>query len=551
MKINRQKLIFIVMTLTCTSVHAGGCTGNGDVILDNTETPGVVAIGGNLGFTECGDMSSTAIKDGYGGNAINISDFEVITRKINASSSPDELQLFIGKQTATVSEFKFDTDEQLNYFADGSHLFDLDRLRAAADWITDNAKPDTGIEAGTYGTISMEQFLGNIASGTTMYGMVRVLVPLEKGASNSTLNALEETVAQGSIYGFCTDAKHLCSCSPGESFKEIKGGVTACGHTLPGDVKNRKPGDAKIKVKGGLFWDFVDSVDGHSLELAELPFVPRDLYFKVILPVMVNWAHDLDDDGAMDNASLVYSYSDGEIDQAIVKPTFLFADVPLESKAQYQFDTGVALTEALFDALDPATKYHTMLPSGYADGWAEAFDKLNITLEDWSTIPGMSKPFRVPNHVTGVMTADDVRSEGFEDIPTYLYSGGLIDMHDHVNVSGLVYVPQGMELEAKLEDVRQYVSGAIIVRDTFYIEAKSGSVTIVSSDPSSYSAVRIAPPTDGSGSGSGSRGELTFLNRAFEEGANGDSSSDGNENAGSESTGTAGNVRWQEVRPQL
>jgi len=543
MKINRQKLIFIVMTMTCTSVHAGSCTDNGDVILDNTETPGVVAIGGNLGFSECGGKGDTAIDDGYGGNAINISDFEVLTRKINASSS-DELQLFVGKQTATVSEFKIGTDDQLNYFADGSHLFDLDRLRAAADWITNNVVPDAGIAAGTYGTISMSQFIGNIASGTTMYGMVRVLVPLQAGQSDSTLNALEETVEANSLYGFCSNSGALCSCAPGKdaSFDKIAGGATICGHTLPDD--------AKIKVKGGLFWDFVDRSTGDSLELAELPFVPRELYFKVEIPVMVNWAHDLNDDGAMDNADLVYNYSKNYGDTDILNETFLFADVPLESKAQYQFDTGVALTQALFDALDPATKYHTMLPSGYATGWAEAFDKLNITLEQWSTIPGMSKPFRVPNHVSGVMTADDVRSEGFEDIPTYLYSGGLIDMHNHVNVSGLVYVPQGMELEAKKDYVRQYVSGAIIVRDTFYIEAKSGTVTIVSSDPSSYSAVRIAPPSDGYDS-SGSRGELTFLNRAFEEGVNGDSSSDGNENAGSESTGTAGNVRWQEVRPQL
>ncbi len=51
--------------------------------------------------------------------------------------------------------------------------------------------------------------------------------------------------------------------------------------------------------------------------------------------------------------------------------------------------------------------------------------------------------------LTGTISANDVRNPQFEDIPAYMYTGGLIDMHDQVNISGLVYVPQGMELEAK------------------------------------------------------------------------------------------------------
>jgi hypothetical protein len=269
------------------------------------------------------------------------------------------------------------------------------------------------------------------------------------------------------------------------------------------------------------------------------------------MPIMVNWAHDLDDNGAMDNMDLAKSYIAGYADTDIVNATYQFTDVPQESKDQYQYETGVVLTQTLFDALDPATKYHMMLPSGYADGWAAAFDKLNITAADWSSIPGMTKPFRVPPNVSGVMTANDVRTEGFEDIPTYLYSGGLIDMHSHVNVSGLVYVPQGMELEAKDAGIsRQYISGAIIIRDSFFIEAKSGTITIISSDPLSYSTVRRTPPT---ATGS-SQSNLSFSNSAYGS-SSGGSGTTGTSNTSGGSSGTGsgspGNVNWQEVRPQL
>ncbi|RKZ61096.1 MAG: hypothetical protein DRQ44_12095 [Gammaproteobacteria bacterium] len=540
-----QKIILILLAVSSNNLHAGGCnSGSGEVIVDNTATASVVAIGANLGF-RCDDRGGTAIDDGYGGNAINISDFKVIQRVSDSDS--DELQVFIGKSSSTVSEFNYGTDNQYDLFAEGRHLFDLERLRTAADWISANVTPDAGVPAGSYGTISLDDFLANIAAGRTMYGMVRVKIPLQAGESNSTLNALNETVTAGSIYGFCDNSDDLCSCSPGNSFDKLEEGKTICGHSFPDD--------AKIKVKGGLFWDFVDSVDGRPLELAELPFVPRELYFKVETPVMVNWAHDLDEDGAMDNMELAKAYSDGYSDADIIDKTFNYSDVPQESKDQYNFENGTALTEALFDALDDATKYHMMLPSGYADGWAEAFDKLNITAADWSTIPGMTKPFRIPSDASGVITVNVIRSGDFEDIPTYLYSGGLIDMHDHVNVSGLVYVPQGMELEAKGTGItKQYISGAIIIRDSFYIEAKDGTVTVISSDPLSYASVRRALPA--ATANGFTEANLSFSNSIYAgaDDASGDSSSSSStstSSGGASGTSTPGNVSWQEVRPQL
>ena len=199
-----QKFIFILLAVSSYNLHAGGCSsGSGGVIVDNTATASVVAIGANLGF-RCDGKGSTAIDDGYGGNAINISDFHVMQR--NSDSASDELQVFIGKSSSTVSEFNYGTDNQFDLFAEGKHLFDLERLRTASDWISANVTPDAGVPAGSYGTISLDEFLANIAAGRTMYGMVRVKIPLLAGASNSTLNALNQTVTAGSIYGFCEDS---------------------------------------------------------------------------------------------------------------------------------------------------------------------------------------------------------------------------------------------------------------------------------------------------------------------------------------------------------
>ena len=42
---------------------------------------------------------------------------------------------------------------------------------------------------------------------------------------------------------------------------------------------------------------------------------------------------------------------------------------------------------------------------------------------------------------------------------------------------------------------RQYINGAVVVRDTFYIEAKNTTITVISSDPTTYLRipVKIAP----------------------------------------------------------
>lgn len=452
-------------TNNCPGAGSFTTSATGDVILDNTSTPGTAAVGANLIFYAGGSKTTTAICTGAGGNSISINDFQTLVR--DTSVTPNDLLLYIGRDSSVVQDQKFGTNKAYNYFANGQHLFDLNRLRATADWLSedlnhngvpDNITPDADVPYGTYGTLTLPQFLDNIAKGRTMYGIVRVMVPLQKLAGNNgtAKNALGETVNANVLYGFCSNTTNgSCSCAPGTSnFSDLSPGRTLCGITMPSN--------AKIKVRGALFWDFVDNMSGKAIELRDLPYAPRDLYFMVQLPIMVNWAGDANDDGAMDNMPYISSLTSSITGTNPINITSTigaidFTKVTQESKDSYRFATGKTLTAADFALLNKPTQYHLLMPSGYETGWAAAFDKLNMTAATWAALPpnqctGLGgvkcEHFGVPSGVTGIMTADDIRSGGFEDIPTYLYSGGLIDMHKNVNISGLIYVPQAMELEA-------------------------------------------------------------------------------------------------------
>ncbi len=486
---------------------------SGMVIFDMTANPGDVAITTNLSFVAPGSKADSAIDDGFGFNTINIEDFHVLSR--DRTKTPEALRLRIGESSETVSENQLDQAGESTFFADGNHLFDLDRIRAAADWMAKpgNLVPDSGVPAGSYGTISFGQLLNNVDVGRTMYGIVRVKVPLELGTCTSNdncgKNSLGAVVDKTTIYGLCKSNDGLCSCAPANGYK-IQEGKKKC------DADPDKLSDllaTQIRVKGSLFWDFVASEDNASANLLEgdpvpfslLPWAPRELYFKVEVPIGVNWEYDLDGDGAMDNMFNIANVSDGSSQGILNSPSVTWAMVAPTNKAEFEFANNKPLTEVLFDTLDDATKYHLMMPNGYTTGWAEAFDKLNITGSIWQSIP-VTPAFGLPTGFENqILTADVVRSENFEDIPAYLYSGGLIDMHDHVNVSGLLYAPQGMELEAKNSTpsapTRQYVAGAIVVRDTFFIEAKQNTVTVISSQPTTYSTAlrEPTPETDGGG----------------------------------------------------
>jgi len=572
---------------TCISDPSGG------VIFDNTATPTNASIKSNLKFLSGCAKGSTTISNGFGGNAINTNYFQTINR--DTSTSPHKMIANVGPEEEQVNDQLLNTGDQLNYFASGNHLFELNRLRSTADWLSElnagapvNVTPDNDVSVGTYGSITLKQFIQGISQGKTFYGIVRVKIGLKRGQrsncrSNCDMNALRETVDQSTIYGFCDSNTNsgLCAtttaCAPGKDFSQLNPSTTVCGYNLPSS--------AKIKVKGALFFDFLDHADGSTIPLANLPFAPRELYFMVNMPIMVNWINDANDDGAMDSMPLIHSVTSAiRRTQEVTSGNSAIAgltvsNISQESKDAYLFQTGNTLTSTEFNALSVPDKYHLLMPSGYVAGWREAFDKLNITGTTWKTLPPDScrdssnspcEKFGLGDNITGVPSANDLRSAKFEDIPVYLYSGGLIDMHSHTNISGLVYVPQAMELEAlnnrlsgQSISTHQYINGAIVVRDGFFIMANSSqtSITVIAADPTSYSTAKTISRTQESGfvaesggpgsasnndGGGGNDGGLNLSDSSPCIGCIGAGQNGGANNA----SGSPGKRNWMEVHPQ-
>lgn len=564
------------------------CSGSilGSVIFNNTATPESSSIKTNLALLAGCAKSSTTIATGLGGNAINKENFHVLTR--DTSTEPHKLMLKIGAEASEVQEKMYGSEQQLSYFADGNHLFELNRLRDTADWLsgtdangTANITPDNDVATNAYGTMTMKQLIQHIAAGHTLYGMVRVKVGLQKGqrgacTANCTLNTLRQTVAANSLYGFCANNTNagLCttttSCAPGKDFNNLGAGTSICGISLPAS--------AKLQVKGSLMFDFVDYLSGQPITLAELPFAPRELYFMVRLPVMINWSNDANNDGAMDGMLKINSVTANLTSRGFINNSGInFSDISQEAKDAYAFQVGKPLTTSDFNALSEADKYHLLMPSGYAGAWGEVFDKLNIDAATWKSLPptgcidssnSACEKFGVPDEASGIITLNNVRSSRFEDIPSYLYSGGLIDMHSHVNVSGLMYVPQAMEMEAldnnlsgQTITIHQYVSGAIVVRDGFYIQANNSarSITVISADPSSYSTAKTISSTSNSGFIAEISGPGTPPSSDTDTTNSGNNVSDSSpcigcqgagNNGGNSSGGSPGSRIWMEVRPE-
>lgn len=469
------------------------CAVNGGIIMDNTMNPGKAGVTTNLATGAEGQAAGCTKDQAMYENACNsfsISDIQVMQRTPTGTLA---LERGIHNVSGTSYSNRGQSTE-LTYFANGKHLFDLDKLRNAANAL---GTVTTTLPVGSYGTISWAQFIDNIVAGQTMYGIVRVIVPLSPGPAGKS--ALGTT--SPAIYGFCASGDPECGCVPTSS-TDIKPGSSECGKAIPAA--------AQIHVKGTLFVDFVDKTTRTPLGFGSLPFAPRDIYFKVAVPINVNAANDKNGDGALDNIDAIAAITatktctGASASCSISIPLtgtskLKLADIPAESLDAYRYEKGAPLTAAALALLPDADQYHLLMPSGYTKGWLEAFTALGITPAYWASLG-----FGVPAGLTS-FTEDAIRSEGFEDIPAYLYSGGLVDMHHHVNISGLMYVPQGMELEQKASTHRQYVSGAVVVRDAFFIE-DSGGITLLSSDIESVSKIKTA-------GGGGSAGSFAAFDR--------------------------------------
>jgi hypothetical protein len=440
-----------------------------------------------------------------------------------------------------------------------------------------------------------------------------------------------------------------CGCTPDNNTK-IKPGATLCGIKLGSS--------AKIDVRGSLFFDFVDCEDNQPLSLANLPNAPRDLYFQVSVPINVNPANP-NSAGFMKTidevSKLTSDASCGGTTPCEVKITapIPFSLVSASTRDEYFLVNNKELTADVFNSLSKAEQYRLVMPSGYARGWYDALtQKLRITVQDWSQF------FPIDADVLAAKTRSSnpyftlpeiLSDESFQDIPAYVYAGGLVDMHYHVNISGLVYVPQAIELEQKglkvnkhsvehdeddddkfehehegdkdydVEEYKysqyssdgysadkdsaysmsrsyssdngddetsdsksfsdsnytvkscktkttyrpalQYIAGAIIVRDAFYIEASNGA-TLISNDPDTYSTIALdegsglagrfqAFNMTGTAGGTGGNNGGTGSGGGNNNGGNGGGSGGGNNGGGSggQSGGPGTGLEWIEIRP--
>lgn len=604
----------------------GGVVSGGAIIIDNTPNPGTPGIVTNMATVVGGKNFGL-------GNSFSIAGIQVMQRDTTTDPTKHILVDEIGvTNTKSTSYQNYGTKNQTTYFANGQHLFDLDRMRKSANWMrvpssvtvpdaatlnsaigtnqitptslapatctsyvavtaTPNS-PSTPIglpvrschPAGTYGTITWAEFLDNIKNNRTMYGVVRILVPLQLGKAASSNNALNQTVGTAQIYGFCAAAAgEWCADSPTGS-TDIKPGAAVAGNN---SVAVTIPATGQIKVRGTLMFDFVNGTTdtvlgapGHPIGLDHLPFNPRDIYFKVSVPINVNAANDKDGNGILDNADYINGISKNitcpsypcstviPADGTGNSPAILNTQVPQDSIDAYNQQYGTNFpsnTDATFitkfNSLNKPSQYHMLMASGYAQGWADGFAELNITAQQWKNLG-----YLVPDDatLTSPLTITNIRNSLFEDIPVYLYTGGLVDMHHHMNVSGLIYVPQSAEIEAKMNDAanptRMYMMGGLIVRDGFFLEGKLNGMILISSDPSSYSSLRVLSSAiqgammssalstvHDSASGSASPYGVGLSNGGS--GTGGTTSADQCVGCGGGST-TVAKTRWIEIRPK-
>jgi len=95
--------------------------------------------------------------------------------------------------------------------------------------------------------------------------------------------------------------------------------------------------------------------------------------------------------------------------------------------------------------------------------------------------PALSAGNKAPYEVDITGSGFDNFKQG-DDFPALMFNTGIVDMHDIVNISGVVYGPSLVEIENKL-GLTQYVNGAIIAGEGIMLESNSTSgITAIRQD---------------------------------------------------------------------
>ena len=166
-------------------------------------------------------------------------------------------------------------------------------------------------------------------------------------------------------------------------------------------------------------------------------------------------------------------------------------------------------------------RLHLLFPSGYMHGWKVALAALNLSASDWNnlmvgigTLANQHKPsgydygatampkgspfnvtldpgFAKASTIEGAETTNHdyfyvesgpggypLLTAKWKDIPAEMYVGGLLDMHAHSNINGLVYTPGPLEWEPGNSSYGgnsnhlSYINGSIITGFGAYLKNK-------------------------------------------------------------------------------
>jgi len=484
-----------------------------------------------------------------------------------------------------------------NMFTTNGQAFDLDRLRYVAnrlwyEWYLEKKPSPSGTSGWATkfsyqptGTMSFETFIDNLANGNPMYGIVRVVVPV-----NSSQDALFDG-------GYPVHGAEFATGAPAWSNAGPSGGPGGKANSMWSYEGSADAASSKrIIVYGMLLFDYVDEAtytpnnffddtQDYTDRYADIAthdaashtgkknfILPRttgrNVYIKNWDALDINAANDLETfalytdahtpgpDGRSDTLDIVRrkymmasstAFQASEISDAYVweywmrtaaatdatsRATIISDLISQYNISTQKFNAGAARRTTFEggtvwgDSAVMATKdkFHAYFPNAYERGWMIAFDALDMEALDgtngagwwWShladdttgvgsvavggsTHAGRTGAYPVLGAPSETITVDadgdgagdtvdgatsvmpNFFLKGWEDYPALAFAGGVLDMHGHANISGMLYTPDSAEIEAKSEKAAafQYINGAMLFGNGVILEGKSGQHSMI------------------------------------------------------------------------
>ena len=105
--------------------------------------------------------------------------------------------------------------------------------------------------------------------------------------------------------------------------------------------------------------------------------------------------------------------------------------------------------------------------------------------------PVFANPARRPANVN-IVPAGFANFTAEDDLPALMYNATSVDIHGDVNVCGVIYCPNLIEIETKTDAQTQYFRGALMAGGGVYLENVYHSTTIVSYDPAALNALAVS-----------------------------------------------------------